>query len=50
MKQKEKDKMTPEEKAYDFWKRTIEENNPKFYRAGCQWMIDYWTKKLYEGE
>lgn len=48
--QKGKDKMTSEEKAYDFWMRTIKEKNPAFYRAGCEWMINYWTKKLYDGE
>lgn len=43
-------KKTSEQKAYDFWLKTINENNPAFYRAGCEWMINYWTKKLYEGK
>ena len=39
-----------EEKAYDFWLRTINENNPKFFRAGCEWMVNYWQKRLLDNE
>ena len=41
---------TSMEKAYDFWFNTINENNPKFFRAGCEWMINYWQKRMIDGE
>lgn len=50
MKKKKKEK-TSLQKAYDFWIFTIEKNNnPEFFRDGCEWMINYWTKRLYEGK
>ena len=42
--------ITSTEKAYDFWFNTIKENDPKFFRAGCEWMINYWQKRMIDGE
>lgn len=47
---KEETKKQSEQKAFDFWLEKIQESkgDRDMYVAGCQWMVDYWQKKMTE--
>jgi hypothetical protein len=45
-KKKEKSSM---QKAFDFWTHILKKGDPKFYRAGCEWMINFWQQRMIDG-
>ena len=50
---KKKKEKTSMEKAFHFWTSIInskKEEDKKFFLAGCEWMINYWTKRMLDGK